>query len=138
MRRSDIVAAGELAGEALAAGGALVGDMHAGIAGRPFGILGPLAAPVRVVHDGVSQAVYGGVTAVLRRGSRRAAGLAAARAADDGPPAGARTATAFALATLNGLYGNHLSERGNALALEMQVRRHGGTVPPTADALGHA
>ncbi len=40
MRKSDIEALGELAGEALAAGGTLIKDMHEGIASRPFGVLG--------------------------------------------------------------------------------------------------
>ena len=50
MYRSDIRAVGDLAGEGLAAGGALIAEMHAGIAGRPFGVLGPMAAPVRVMQ----------------------------------------------------------------------------------------
>src|SRR4051812_36858631 len=82
VRRTDIEAAGELAGEALAAGGGFIKDMHEGIAGRPFGILGPAAAPARVVHDGVSRAVYGGVRGALRAGSRGGAGLLARRATD--------------------------------------------------------
>ncbi|HEV2812798.1 MAG TPA: hypothetical protein VGW10_06040, partial [Solirubrobacteraceae bacterium] len=60
MRRTDIESIGDLAGEALAAGGTLVKTMHEAIAGRPFGILGPLAAPVRVTHDAVSRGVYSG------------------------------------------------------------------------------
>src|SRR4051794_8090073 len=66
VRSTDIVAVGEVAGEALAAGGTLVKDMHEGIAGRPFGALGPAAAPVRAIHDGIARAVYGGVRAALR------------------------------------------------------------------------
>jgi hypothetical protein len=53
MRRTDIEAIGELAGEALAAGGGFIKEMHEGIAGRPFGVLGPAATPVRVIHDSV-------------------------------------------------------------------------------------
>ena len=79
MRRTDIEAIGELAGEALAAGGGFIKEMHEGIAGRPFGILGPAATPVRVVHDGVSRAVYGGVRGALRGGARGGASLLARR-----------------------------------------------------------
>ena len=46
MRGTEIEATGDLAGEALAATGRLVAEMHAGIASRPFGVLGPWAAPV--------------------------------------------------------------------------------------------
>ena len=58
MRRTDIVAVGELAGEALAAGGGLIRELHEGIASRPLGILGPAAAPVRVIHEGVVRAPH--------------------------------------------------------------------------------
>src|SRR3954453_17440200 len=85
VRRTDIEAIGEAAGEALAAGGGFVKEMHEGIAGRPFGILGPAASPVRAVHDGVSKAVYGGVSGALRPASRGGAGLLARRSGDDGP-----------------------------------------------------
>src|SRR3954463_7801841 len=47
MRRSDIHAVGDIAAEALAAGGTLAKEMHQGIASRPFGLLGPAAAPAR-------------------------------------------------------------------------------------------
>src|SRR3954452_10633278 len=83
VRRTDVEAVGELAGEALAAGGGFIKEMHEGIASRPFGILGPAAAPVRAVHDGVSSAVYGGVRGALRTASRGGAGLLAQRRGDD-------------------------------------------------------
>ena len=91
MRKSDIRAIGDLGGEALAAGGALIKEMHSGIASRPFGVLGPAAAPTRFVHDRVSRAVYAGVGTSLRgaargeacarnrRGLRRVAASLAAR-----------------------------------------------------------
>src|SRR5215213_3588963 len=108
MRKADVNAVGELAGDALAAGGTLVRDMHGGIASRPFGILGPWAAPVRVVHDGVAQAVYGGVRHALRLAARGGAGALAARAPQDAPPLSATRGGSMALGALNGLYGNHL------------------------------
>src|SRR4051794_25890021 len=97
MRKNEIRATGELAGQALAAGGGLIAEMHLGIASRPFAILGPAAAPVRVIHDGVSNAVYGGVRAALRTGSRGAATLLSRRAAEDGPRVADSAAGAFAL-----------------------------------------
>ena len=124
MRGTEIEAIGELAGEALAAGGGLIKQMHEGIAGRPFGVLGPAAAPVRVVHDGVSRAVYGGVRSALRSGARGGASLLARRSGEDGPALAASPAGSLALGAINGLYGNHLTERGNRLAFGMAVRRH--------------
>ena len=38
-----------------------IGDVHAAIAGRVFGALGPSAAPVRLVHDALSRGAYEGV-----------------------------------------------------------------------------
>ena len=61
MRRSDIRAVGELAGEASSVLTSLVRGMHAGIASRVFGSIGPSAAPTRAIHDGLTQAIYAGV-----------------------------------------------------------------------------
>jgi pimeloyl-ACP methyl ester carboxylesterase len=136
MRKRDIQAVGELAGEALGATGTLIADMHAGIAGRPFGILGPAAMPVRVIHDGVSGAVYRGVRGGLRAAAGGGARLAALRAGDDGPPLVARGS--YVVAALNGLYGDRLTARRNGLALGMEVRRGGEAVPATPEGLAAA
>ena len=138
MRKADIEAIGEVAAEALAAGGTLVSDMHEGIAGRPFRILGPMAAPVRIAHDGISRAVHAGVRTALRALPQGGAHALALRAGDEAPPVGTRTPGALVVAALNGVYGNHLATRGNALALDMEVRRHGAPVPITPDGLAAA
>ena len=138
MRKTDIEAVGELAGEALAAGGTLIKEMHEGIASRPFGILGPVAAPVRVVHEGVAGAVYDGVRSGLRAASRGGANLASARAAEEGPELGGTARGSFAFGALNGFYGNHLSDRGNGLAVPLGLRRDGKDVPVTPEGLAAA
>jgi pimeloyl-ACP methyl ester carboxylesterase len=138
MRRTDVEAMGEVAGEALAATGGFVKTMHEGIAGRPFGILGPFAKPVRVVHDGVSNAIYGGVANGLRRASRGGAEILARRAGEDGPSLASTPAGALALGALNGMYGNHLTDRDNALAVGMDVRRDGRNVDVDAAGLAEA
>jgi len=139
MRRTDIEAVGEVAGEALAAGGTLVKDMHTGIASRPFGALGAAAAPVRVIHDGVSRAVYAGVGGGLRAlGRAGARAAAAARADEDVRPLTAAAGGSLAVGALNGLYGNHLLARGNELALGMEVRRDASEVELTPGGLADA
>ena len=138
MRGADIEGVGELAAEAIAAGGALVEEMHRGIASRPFDILGRRATPVRVVHDGTSRAVYGGVRVGLRMVARGSAAPFALRAGDDGPALAATPAGSLALGIVNGLYGDHLTERGHRLKLEMSVRRGGGDVALTADGVAAA
>ncbi len=138
MRRKDVEAVGALAGDALAAGGRLVKDMHEGIAGRPFKVLGPMAAPVRVIHDGVAKAVYGGVEGSLRGAAARGAQVAARRAPADGPPIGSRPRGSLVLGALNGVYGDYLSARRRELALTMEIWRHGTCVPVEPGALGTA
>ena len=138
MRSMDIEAIGELAGETLLAAGGLIQEMHERIAERPFEILGPGAAPVRVVHDGITQGVYRGVRLGLRLAPRGAAGLVALRAGDDGLALEATPAGSVTLAAVNGLVGNHLAERGNRLALGMEVRRGGTAVPVTPGGLASA
>ena len=129
MRKADWQAVGEVAGEALAATGTLVKDFHEGVASRPFGILGPAAEPVRVVHDGASRMIYAGVRGGLRSLARSGAELAAARAPDDGAPLGSRPGAALVIGAINGVYGDHLRARGNQLALGMEIRHRGAEVP---------
>jgi hypothetical protein len=83
VRTADIKALGELAGDALAAGGGFIKGMHEGIASRPFEILGPAAAPARVVHDGIAQSVYAALSDALRAASREGAALLAQHGRED-------------------------------------------------------
>ncbi len=138
MRKSDWQAVGEVAGEALAATGTLVKDIHEGVASRPFGILGPVAEPARVIHDSASRAVYAGVRGGLRSLARGGAELAAARAPVDGAPLSTRPVASLVIGAVNGFYGNHLRSRGNELSLTMEIRHHGAAVPVTADGLARA
>ncbi len=138
MRRADAFAVGDLGGDALAAGGALVQGLHEGIAGRPFGLLGPAAAPVRVVHDGIAKLVYRGVRGGLRAAGLAGGAVAAARATGEGPALVSTPRGALALGALNGLYGDRLTARRDALAVEMGVRRAGADVPATPEGLAAA
>jgi pimeloyl-ACP methyl ester carboxylesterase len=135
VRRTDVEAVGALAGDALAAGGKLVKDMHEGIAGRPFKALGPMAAPVRVIHDGVARAVYDGVEGGLRGAARSGARAAARRAPAEATPLASRRRGSLVLGALNGVYGDYLALRRRELALTMDIRRGGATVPAEAEAL---
>ena len=51
-------ALGELGGRAFAMPATLARDVHRAAAGRIFGALGVVGTPVRVMHDGISRAVY--------------------------------------------------------------------------------
>lgn len=140
MHREDIEAVSELTATALLATGDLVNEMHRGIARRTFKILGPVAAPVRVVHDGISRAVYASVHTSVEAASRAStAALALRPGADANATRLADTSGgARALAIVNGLYGDHLHETGNPLSVEMEVRRGGHAVAITAEGLALA
>jgi pimeloyl-ACP methyl ester carboxylesterase len=123
MRKAEITALGELAGDLLVAGGTIVSDMHEGIAGRPFGALGPAARPAQVMHDGISSAVYAAVRSGLRVGASTAAHAATLRGGDEGASLAATPRGSIALGALNGFVGDRLEARGSALALPMTIRR---------------
>ena len=141
MRRTEVQALGQLAGEALAQGGALVEQLHTGIAERAFSHT-PAAAPVRLVHDGVARAVYAGVRGALRGAALAGAQFASRQAPCDGAPLSAQPRAAFALGALNGFYGDRVSRQIPELALGMEIRRHGAAVElepgPLSDAFPDA
>ena len=116
MQRSDIQAVGHLAGEASAMVTTLVRGMHAGIAGRVFASIGPPAEPTRLIHDGLTRAIYGGVDRGIRGATQAAGAVAAELWGDDGDEAlESRTTSAAVLAAVNGIYGDELTERDNSL-----------------------
>jgi pimeloyl-ACP methyl ester carboxylesterase len=135
MRSAEIRAAGDLAGRALAGTGTLVRDVHAAIAERAFAAAGPGGEPARILHDGVSAAVYGGVRATLRALPRGAGTILARSARADAPSLADSPRGSLALAALNGAIGDVLALEGSELALAMSVRRRGAEVDPDAPAI---
>jgi pimeloyl-ACP methyl ester carboxylesterase len=96
-----------------------VRDTHQAIAGRVFGLLGPVAAVPRVVHDGIAGSVYAGLGAGL------AAGSVALRAAGAGGP---RLAPSVQSA-IAGVIGDRLRDEAHPMHFEMAVRLRGEDVP---------
>ncbi len=131
MRGAEARAIGELAGRTLAGAGTMVRDVHMAVAGRAFTAAGPGGAPARAVHDGLAEAVYGGVRtglAALPRGAgsafaRSAAQQAQARALAQSPRG------SLALAALNAYVGDALVADGSELALAMALRHRGADLP---------
>ena len=138
MHRDDAHAVRDLLREGLDVGGAIVQDTHRAIAARTFGALGQAGAPVRAVHDGISTAVYGGVRAALRGAAHHGGTALAQRARPGTPRLRDRPRGRIAVGALNGLYGDHLQQRGSPLALELGLRRHGRDVPMTPASLAAA
>jgi pimeloyl-ACP methyl ester carboxylesterase len=91
-----------------------IGDVHAAIADRVFGLLGPPARPVRLVHDTIARSVYATVAGGVWLG---AAALPELR-------------SEAAIAALNGLLGDRLEAEGSPLAIKMEVRRVGPVATP--------
>jgi pimeloyl-ACP methyl ester carboxylesterase len=120
-------AAGELAGTAVGGTAKFIQEAHAGIANRPFKALGLLGAPVRVVHDKISGAVYRGVATALAAGPRALVRLTPG----NGIPMAGSLRGSLALGALNGAIGDRLVSSGNPLGLEMSFRPSGEDHEPT-------
>jgi len=75
----------------------------------------------RFVHDRLADTVYGGVSRALRR-TAEGAGRAAASNTREGAPLHSTPAVAFALAVLNGFYGDRLTAARSDLAIELAIR----------------
>jgi len=140
MQRSDIRAVGDLAGEASSIVTTLVRGMHAGIASRVFGSIGPSAAPTRATHEGLTQAIYASVDRGMRGATQAAGALAAEIWGDEADEAlESRTSSAAAaIAAVNGLYGHQLTERENPLSGAMVIRQRGKPVALTTDSVAAA
>ena len=116
LRRDEVQAAGELAAEALGGAGAIVRDVHRGVARRVFGMLGRGrgAGPARPRRDLHARARLGArrPAHACRSGAGRALALAS-------PPDAPRLADSprgsFALGAINGMWGDRI-ERDHAAA----------------------
>jgi pimeloyl-ACP methyl ester carboxylesterase len=139
MQRSDIRAVGDLAAEASSVVTRLVRGMHAGIAARVFGSIGPSAAPTRDVHNELTHAIYTGVDRGIR-GAARAAGMVASEVWGDDADTTleSRTGVAGAIAAITGLYGDQLAAHANTLAGEMRIHYRGAPIGLTAESLASA
>jgi pimeloyl-ACP methyl ester carboxylesterase len=133
----------DVATEALGDGLATVEGVHTAIARKPFGALrltpavGDVSEVVRVVHDGITTLVYGGIrTAITVAGG--AATLAAPLIASGDKEPRAGSLGDLAVAALNGFAGERLEREGNPLANQMSLRHAGRTVTLEREALAAA
>ncbi len=138
MQPDEVLALGELAGDALVGVTGYVREVHEGIAARVWQSLGPPAMPVRLVHDAVTAGVYAGVQRSLGLAAHSVSMTLSITAAADAPSLQRRTGARVALGVLNGAIGDTLERRGNALALKMAVRHRDADVELTRTELGQA
>lgn len=139
----EIRAAGRLVGDVLAGGVGAVRDVHRAVAHRTFRAVGPVADPVRLLHDGISALVYATVGAAHAVIPRAGAAVAAQVAPPDATPLGQRRVATLALGAVNGLWGDRMSTSYPALAPPMAVRSRAGQhagrdVPLTGEGLRQA
>ena len=136
--RNEITALGRVAGEfADRLGTTPAQTTHAAIAGRVFGILGPVALPVRVMHDGIATVVYASVRAGLTGGALVAA--AGTRLGGADPQAVSRSRRGSrAMAIANGLIGHQFAIDDDPLAIHLGLWQDGEPLEPARDALAQA
>ena len=140
MQRSDIRAVGDLAGEASSVLTTLVRGMHAGISSRVFDSIGPSATPTRTIHDGLTRAIYSGVDRRIRSAAHVAGMVAAEIWGNEADQAlESRTdSTAAAIAAVNGIYGDVLTDQESPLAGAMTIRCGDKPAAVTTEALAKA
>ncbi len=133
----------DIAAAALGGGLATVEGVHTAIALKPFAVLrlapavSEVSEVVRLIHDGITSLVYGGIrTAITVTGS--AAQLAATLVAPEDTEPRAGSLGDLAVAALNGFAGERLEREGNPLASQMSLRHAGRTVSLQRQALAAA
>ena len=138
MRSGELKALGRLAGETVAGPGSLARDVHRAVAGRTFGLLGIMGAPVRVAHDAIANAAYASVHAGLGALPRAASARAARALPADAAALSATVRGSLTLGALNGAIGDTLVRDYRDLALELEVRRDGQEVVTDTPGLAQA
>ncbi len=125
MRPDEARSLARLAGNAAGGVATQVQEMHASIAGRVFGLLGPMGSGVRTAHDTISAGAYTGaraLTGTLVRGGVHAYGLART---DTDTALSDLPRTRIAVGALNGAFGDLLERTRSPLATETTVLHHG-------------
>ncbi|HUA70654.1 MAG TPA: alpha/beta fold hydrolase [Solirubrobacteraceae bacterium] len=138
MRPDEIVALGDLAGDAAAGATEQIHEMHKGIAGRVWRRVGPASIPVRIAHDRIARTAYSAAGELTRTVVRAGAHAAGAAQSPDSPSVQRSPAGRALVSALNGVFGDALVRRGNALALPMAFRRGGRDLELTRTELARA
>jgi hypothetical protein len=136
----ELSEAAALSGRGVAAGTALVRDVHVAVARRAFGVAGPAAKPAHLLHDAISRGVYAAVGGAARTASIATGIVIAGRAAADPSfrPLPNRRRGSIAIGALNGAWGDLLGRTGSPLALAMAMRCDDEDVPITPTGLAAA
>jgi pimeloyl-ACP methyl ester carboxylesterase len=137
VRREEIAALGDLAGDAAGGLTAQIQQMHTGIAQRVWRAVGPAAIPVRMVHDQVADRGYSAARRLTREVVRGGVHALATKSRE-GPSIERTVAGRAVVGALNGMWGDTLARRRNRLALNMTIRGGGRDVPLTPGGMRQA
>jgi pimeloyl-ACP methyl ester carboxylesterase len=138
VREGEIRSLSQIAAGSVAQPGVTARDVHAAVAARVFGLLGPLGTPVQAIHDGISSASYAGISAALRRPVEAVGRMLADTTPETSRALADSTPGALALGALNGLAGDRIARDHADLALDLSVRRRGQAVQLSRQGLGEA
>jgi pimeloyl-ACP methyl ester carboxylesterase len=126
MRPAEMRDVGALIGTALSELAEMTRDVHVALAGRMFGLLGPVAAPVKVLHDAISTTAYAGARVGVKV-LPAAAGAVAAQSSSPTLESISDTPRGhFTMSAINGFWGDRLAEQRTALAPALSLRTHDG------------
>ena len=125
MQKAEIRAVAGVAGKAVARPTKVAREVHQAVTRRVFGALGPLSAPVRVMHDPLSAGSYRAVGAALRAPLWTAGLLASTTAAETSSSLAESRVGALALGAANGIVGDRLARSHPELAVGFSLRYDG-------------
>jgi pimeloyl-ACP methyl ester carboxylesterase len=138
VRREEIAAFGQLAGDAAGGLTSQIEQMHRGIAARVWRWVGPAGIPVRLVHDQVASRGYAAARQVTRRLVSGGISALGARQRPEAPSIERTTGGRAVVGALNGVWGDTLARHRNHLALNMTLRAGGRDVILTPGGLRQA
>jgi len=130
-RHEELKAVGDLGAFAVELLTDRIEELHHAVSARSFSAVGPMADPVRAVHDLVSAAVYGGVRGAGGAAARSVAAAVARFTPEHAEPISDTASGSAARSALNGLIGDLLEAEESPLAIPMAARLAGRDVPPT-------
>lgn len=137
MRKDEIRDSGTVLAETLGEATTISRDVHRAVARRIFGLLGKPAEPVRLVHDSISETVYGAVGLSVRNiPPTVTTGLAAIQKPVDDSAHDTRAGHAV-LNALGGWMGDRLAGSRSSLAPRMGLRGSSGVLRVVPENLAH-
>jgi pimeloyl-ACP methyl ester carboxylesterase len=135
LQQAEIRALAGITGKAVGRPTKVAREVHHAVTRRVFGALGPLAAPVRVLHDPLSTGSYRAVGAALRA-PLWTAGLLASKTAGEASSSLAESPVgAIALGAANGFVGDRLAKSHPELAVGFSLRHDGHDLALSREAL---